>query len=125
MPQIVQPPDTEEKEHPGFQIVRWLRPGGAVLVLLMGILFVVQGLMTGREPVKGYAPKHDTAYYTAHLDALAEELNEDLLPQVDQTARAEAGEKTVTVLVPHETYITTRAAVLRYYDTSLLEFKES
>jgi hypothetical protein len=98
MPQIVQPPDpSDEKEHPGFQIVRWLRPGGAALVLLLGILFVVQCFMTGREPVKGYRPKHDTAYYTAHLDALAEELNDDLLPQVDEHARAEAGDTVVTV----------------------------
>ena len=125
MPQIVPAPEpSEEKEHPGFQIVRWLRPGGAALVLLLGILFVVQCFMTGREPVKGYQPKHDTAYYTAHPDALADELNNDLLPQVDKNARAEAGETVVTVYVPHDTYITTRAAVLRYYDASLLEFQE-
>ena len=126
MPQIVQPPEpSDEKEHPGFQIVRWLRPGGAALVLLLGILFVVQCFMTGREPVKGYQPKHDTAYYTAHLDALADELNRDLLPQVDENARAEAGDTIVTVYLPKETYITTRAAVLRYYDRSLFEFQES
>ena len=125
MPQIVQPPEpSDEKEHPGFQIVRWLRPGGAALVLLLGILFVVQALMTGREPVKGYEPKHDTAYYAQHPDVLADELNDDLLPQVDKTARAEAGGKTVTVTIPHETFLTTRAAVLRYYDVSLLEFQE-
>ena len=126
MPQIVQPPEpSDEKEHPGFQIVRWLRPGGAALVLLLGILFVVQALMTGREPVKGYQPKHDTAYYTAHLDTLAEELNEDLLPQVDENARAEAGAEIVTVYLPKETYIPTRAAVLRYYDRSLFVFEEA
>ena len=125
MPQIVPTPDPEEKEHPGFQIVRWLRPGGAALVLLLGILFVVQCFMTGREPVKGYQPKHDAAYYTAHLDVLADELNDALLPQVDKEARAEAGGETVTVFIPHDTYITTRAAVLRYYDASILEFQES
>ena len=126
MPQIVQLPEpSDEKEHPGFQIVRWLRPGGAALVLLLGILFVVQALMTGREPVKGYQPKHDTAYYTAHLDTLAEELNEDLLPQVDENARAEAGAEIVTVYLSKETYITTRAAVLRYYDRSLFVFEEA
>ena len=93
--------------------------------LLLGILFVVQCFMTGREPVKGYQPKHDAAYYTAHLDVLADELNDALLPQVDKEARAEAGGETVTVFIPHDTYITTRAAVLRYYDASILEFQES
>ena len=125
MPQIVPPPEpAEEKEHPGFQIVRWLRPGGAALVLLLGILFVVQCFLTGREPVKGYQPQHDTAYYTAHPDALADELNDALLPQVDAEASAAVTGDIVTVTVPHDTYITTRAAVLRYYDTSLLEFIE-
>jgi hypothetical protein len=125
MPQIVPPPEpAEEKEHPGFQIVRWLRPGGAALVLLLGILFVVQCFLTGREPVKGYQPQHDTAYYTAHPDALADELNDALLPQVDAEASAKVTGDIVTVTVPHDTYITTRAAVLRYYDTSLLEFTE-
>lgn len=126
MPQIVQPPEPNEneKEHPGFQIVRWLRPGGAALVLLLGILFVVQCFMTGREPVKGYAAMHDTAYYTEHLDILADELNDRLLPQVDENARAETSEECVTVCVPKDTYITTRAAVLRYYDASLFEFRE-
>ena len=75
--------------------------------------------------MKGYSPKHDTAYYAAHLDALAEELNEDLLPQVDENARAETGAETVTVYLPEETYITTRAAVLRYYDRSLFVFEEA
>ena len=125
MPQIVPTPDPEEKEHPGFQIVRWLRPGGAALVLLLGMRFVVQCCMTGRQPVKGYQPKHDTSYYTTHLDVLADELNDALLPQVDKEARAEAGGETVTVFIPHDTYITTRAAVLRYYDAGILEFQES
>lgn len=126
MPQILPPPEpSEEKEHPGFQIVRWLRPGGAALVLLMGILFVVQALMTGRAPVKGYEPKHDTAYYAAHLDVLADELNDDLLPQVDENARAAVGDGVVIVMLPKSSFIQTRAAVLHYYDQSLFEFQEA
>ena len=36
MPQVLPtPPEREEKEHPGFQIVRWLRPFGSGLVLLV------------------------------------------------------------------------------------------
>ena len=42
-----------------------------------------------------------------------------------EEARAEAGGETVTVFIPHDTYITTRAAVLRYYDAGILEFQES
>ena len=35
MPQIVPPPDQQQPENPGVQIVRWLRPAGCVLVLLL------------------------------------------------------------------------------------------
>ena len=126
MPQIVTPPEpSEEKEHPGFQIVRWLRPGGAALVLLLGVLFVVQALMTGRAPVKGYEPKHDTAYYAAHLDVLADELNDDLFPQLDDTAHAEVGDGVVIVTIPEDSFIRTRAGVLHYYEQRLFAFQES
>ena len=125
MPQLVPPPEpSEEKEHPGFQIVRWLRPWGAALLLLLGVLFVVQSLMIAREPVKGYRSAHDTAYYAEHPDVLADELNRELLPKVDPDARADAGDGTVTVTIPHETFVPTRAAVLRYYDASLFVFQE-
>lgn len=126
MPQIVtQPEPSEEKEHPGFQIVRWLRPGGAALVLLLGILFVVQCLMPPRAPVPGYKAPHDTEYYAQHLDELADELNENLLPQIDEYAYADYkdGWKVVYVTIDSETFSTTRASVLWYYDESLLEFQ--
>ena len=51
MPQVLPtPPEREEKEHPGFQIVRWLKPFGSGLVLLIFILFLVYAFSTGREP---------------------------------------------------------------------------
>ena len=124
MPQIVPPPEpSEEKEHPGFQIVRWLRPGGAALVLLLGILFVVVCLIPPRKPA--YTPPHDSAYYAEHLDELADELNENLLPLVDEYAYAsyQDGWKVVYVTIDSETFGETRAVVLEYYDESLLEFQ--
>ena len=114
MPQVLPtPPEREEKEHPGFQIVRWLRPFGSGLVLLIFILFLVYALSTGREPIKGYAPPHDGAYYAEHLDALADELNDTVLPLVDPAASAAVTGDTVTVTIGHDSYVTTRAAVLR------------
>ncbi|MBQ9045365.1 MAG: hypothetical protein IJ112_05410 [Oscillospiraceae bacterium] len=127
MPQIVTPPDpTEEKEHPGFQIVRWLRPGGAALVLLLGILFVVQCLIPPPPgTVPGYQPPHDSEYYAQHLDELADELNENLLPKVDEYAYAEYadGWGVVYVTIPSETFSETMESVLCYYDESLFDFQ--
>ena len=75
MPQIVPPPDQQQPENPGVQIVRWLRPAGCVLVLLLSALMLVFCFTQGRDPIPGYEPPHDDAYYAQHLPELAEELN--------------------------------------------------
>ena len=125
MPQILPPaPEREEPEHPGFQIVRWLRPFGSGLVILVFILFLVYAFSSGRAPIKGYAPPHDGAYYAVHLDELADELNDTVLPLVDPDATAAVTEDTVTVTITHDSYVATRAAVLRYFDSNLLTFQE-
>ena len=124
-PQTLPPaPETNEPEHPGFQIVRWLKPFGSGLVVLIFILFLVIAFSSGREPIKGYAPPQDGEYYAQHLDELAQELNDTVLALVDPEASAAVTGETVTVTIPHDTYVTTRAAVLRYFDSSLLTFKE-
>ncbi len=126
MPQVLPtPPEREEKEHPGFQIVRWLKPFGSGLVLLIFILFLVYAFSSGREPIKGYNPPLDMEYYAEHPDALEDELNTIVLPLVDPEASAEVTGDTVTVTIPKDSFVTTRAAVLRYFDSKLVQFEES
>ena len=126
MPQVLPtPPEREEPEHPGFQIVHWLRPFGSGLVLLIFILFLVYAFSSGREPIKGYVPPHDGAYYAQHLDELASELNDTVLALVDPEATAEVTGDTVTVTIPADSFVVTRAAVLRYFDSQLVQFEES
>ena len=126
MPQVLPtPPEREEKEHPGFQIVRWLKPFGSGLVLLIFILFLVYAFSTGREPIKGYTPPHDGTYYAQHLDELADELNDKVLALVDPKASAEVTGDVVTVTIPKDSFVVTRAAVLRYFDSQLVQFEES
>lgn len=124
MPQIVPPPEPRERpEDPGAQIVRWLGPVGCVLVLLLSAVGFVFCLTYGTDPVPGYEPPHDTAYYAAHLPELAQELNEHVLPQVEESASAAAGTARVTVTMDESRLANTRAAVLRYFDESLLVFE--
>ena len=126
MPQILPtPPEREEHEHPGFQIVRWLKPFGSGLVLLIFILFVVYAFSTGREPIKGYEAPHDGTYYAEHLDELASELNDTVLALVDPEASAEVTGDKVTITIPTDSFVVTRAAVLRYFDSALVQFEES
>lgn len=125
MPKIVPPPDPTEKEEPGAQIARWLGPVGGVFVLLLSALMVVFCLTAGANPVPGYVPPHDSAYYAGHLDELAQELNANFLPVLDETAHAEVRDGTVTVTASEKEYVPVRGAVLKFYDAALFTFEKA
>lgn len=125
MPKIVPPPDPTEKEEPGAQIARWLGPVGGVFVLLLSALMVVFCLTAGANPVPGYVPPHDSAYYAGHLDELAQELNANFLPVLDETAHAEVSDGTVTVTASEKEYVPVRGAVLKFYDAALFTFEKT
>ena len=66
-------------ERSGEYLLRVLRPGGAVAVLLLGVLFLVTCFTHRSDPVLDYVPAHTAAYYTAHPEALEQELRANLL----------------------------------------------
>ena len=125
MPKIVPPPDPTEKEEPGAQIARWLGPVGGVFVLLLSALMVVYCFTAGANPVPGYTPPHDSDYYAQHLDELAQELNTNFLPVLDETAHAEVSDGTVTVTASEKEYVPVRGAVLKFYDAALFTFEKT
>lgn len=125
MPKIVPPPDPTAKEEPGAQIARWLGPVGGGFVLLLSVLMVVYCFTAGANPVPGYTPPHDSDYYAQHLDELAQELNANFLPVLDETAHAEVSDGTVTVTASEKEYVPVRGAVLKFYDAALFTFEKT
>lgn len=79
----------------------------------------------GGKPRAGYTPPHDSAYYAGHLDELAQELNANFLPVLDETAHAEADGGTVTVTASAKEYVPVRGAVLKFYDAALFTFEKA
>lgn len=79
----------------------------------------------GQTPCPGYTPPHDSAYYAGHLDELAQELNANFLPVLDETAHAEADGGTVTVTASAKEYVPVRGAVLKFYDAALFTFEKT
>ena len=94
-------------------------------MLLLSVLMIVFCLTRGANPVPGYTPPHDSEYYAQHLDELAQELNENVLPVLDETAHAEAGDETVTVTASEKEYVPVRGAVLKFYDAALFTFEKA
>ena len=113
------------KQRHGFSGRLTLTYDMTFLVLLLSALMVVFCLTAGANPVPGYTPPHDSAYYAGHLDELAQELNANFLPVLDETAHAEADGGTVTVTAAAKEYVPVRGAVLKFYDAALFTFEKA
>ena len=113
------------KQRHGFSGRLTLTYDMTFLVLLLSALMVVFCFTAGANPVPGYTPPHDSAYYAGHLDELAQELNENVLPVLDETAHAEAGEDSVSVTASEKEYVPVRGAVLKFYDAALFTFEKT
>ena len=107
----------------GQDFIRRIGPAGCVLFLALAILVAALCLTSGRDPVPGFEAAHDTSYYVNHLDALADELNERFLPQLDTPASAAVSGELVMVTVEGDSFVLVRSAVLRYFDKSLFAFQ--
>ena len=113
------------KQRHGFSGRLTLTYDMTFLVLLLSALMVVYCFTAGANPVPGYTPPHESAYYAEHLDELAQELNANFLPVLDETAHAEADGDTVTVTASAKEYVPVRGAVLKFYDAALFTFEKA
>ena len=117
----------EQKQHEsaGQEFVRWLKPGGCILVLLISVVVTVMCFISGGPPIKGYKPPHDTQYYSQHLDELRTELEDNVFPVIGGVNESHVKNGKLYVTIEGATFSVTRSAILYYYDESLFEFVDS
>ena len=102
-------------------------PVGWGIFLVLMVLFFVLCFTQGRDLLKGYEPAHDGAYYEAHPEALAEEIETrvvPLLPAIRSAVLSEDGEK-VTVTVEKEDFFPVRRSLLRHFPASVLVLEQA
>jgi hypothetical protein len=108
---------------PGQEIVKWLKPAGCALVLLLTALAMFLLFTVGKDPVKDYVPPQTSEYYSAHPEELKSELEQNVFPAlsgVQDCVVTDGGKLRITLT--GDDYAVARSAILRYYDQALFEF---
>lgn len=108
----------------GEDFVKKIGPVGAALFLLLGVAVTVILFTSGRDPIPGYAPPQDTAYYAAHLDKLKAELESEVFPALSGVQSCREVNGRLEIVIRKENFAVTRAVILRYFDPSLMSFVE-
>ena len=117
----------ENHDTAGQAFVRLIRPAGCALFLLLAVLVTAICLTSGRDPIPGYQPPQTEAYYAGHPAELVTELESAVFPALAEkyALSAELSDGGVTVTVERGNFAAARAAILRYFDESLLDFRRA
>ena len=115
----------EEKTTSGQWLWKTLGPFGCILALALMVLALVLCFTAGTDPIPGYEAPESSAYYAEHLDELARELTENVLPRLEGEASVFVSGGTVVVSVEPDRYAATRSALLHFFDRTLLEIVQA
>jgi hypothetical protein len=108
----------------GEDFVRKIGPLGAALFLLLGAAVTFLLFTTGRDPIPGYSPPQDTAYYAAHLSELQAELETNVFPALSGIVSCHETDGRLEIVIRKEDFAVTRSAILRYFAESLFHLTE-
>lgn len=111
----------------GVEFAKKIKPIGMVFFLAIFIIFLAICFSSGREPVKDYAPPHDSEYYAQSNETLEElraELEENFFPYIDGVTGSGVNNGKLIVSTSDVQFIKVRSAILRYYDENLFEFSK-
>ncbi|MBQ2603258.1 MAG: hypothetical protein II583_07615 [Oscillospiraceae bacterium] len=113
----------EPKLSAGEGFVKFIRPAGAALFLILFVIVTVFLFTAKGTPVEGYEPPHDSSYYREHTEELAAEIEENMLPLIDAegvTVSVSGGK--VLIAGAEDGLRTVRQGVIHYYAEDLFEF---
>ena len=106
----------------GQEFVKWLKPFGCGLFILIFIIFLIT-CFTAKAPLEGYTVPHDSEYYAEHLDELENELETNMFPRLEgiEDCRIE-GDK-LTIIIDGEHFEETSKIITHYYGQDLFDLK--
>ena len=113
--------DKKEKLSGGEWLMKSFGKAGCIFVLLMAAVGIFICFTAGTDPIKGYEAPLSTEEYAASPAILKAELEENVFPHVEGVLGCEVRAGGVTVTLAEDSFVVTRAALLRYFDESLLE----
>ena len=102
----------------GQQFVKWLKPVGCGIFLLVFVLFFVM-CFTAKAPVEGYTVPHDSQYYAEPLDVLETELETNLFPKLDGIEDCYIFGDKLTIIIDGESFAESSEAITHYYGENL------
>ena len=108
----------------GQEFVKKIRPLGAIFFIAISALFIVIGFTAGTNPIPGYEPPHDSAYFAQNVYTLKElqkELQTNVFPHLEGVISSEVKDDRLKIIIASERFATTRSAILRFFDESLFE----
>ena len=123
---IQSPENAPNKPRPtaGQDFVKRIRPLGCVLFLALAVLVAAICLTAGRDPIPDYEPPQAMEYYATHPTELVRELEDNVIPALpDYEMRAAVTGDKVTVTIDDAHFVVGRAAILRYFDESVILFE--
>lgn len=106
----------------GQEFVKWLKPFGCVLFIVIFVLFLVM-CFSAKAPLEGYSIPHDSEYYAEHLDELEQELETNMFPQLEGIEDCRIDGDKLTIVIDSEHFEETSEIITHYYGQDLFNLQ--
>lgn len=98
--------------------------GCAMFIIMLAGYLLVCFSAGSKSPIDGYEPPASSEYYMENPNELANEINENIMPQLEGIAECYCEDDKVVVVAENAEYFTVRSALLDYYREELFDFRK-